>query len=136
MLRGFDPRLDPKLLVRRLHDEGVDLARLNLLRAASAVWSRHNPEEPIANPIAFLAKAIARECSNPDWAITRPGHRPPSSGAFTATNVCAVNGHKWIGLFREYCATCAAERPNWRDDRDRLEQPQKAPRTAEGANVR
>ncbi|WP_448812119.1 helix-turn-helix domain-containing protein [Agromyces bauzanensis] len=129
VLRGFDQRIDPRKLLAALTRAGVDVARLNLMRAATEVWARHKGK--ISDPVAYLVKAIVADCDNPDWALLRSGHRPAPStgGALTADRVCSAHGHQWVGTYDEICARCGDERPGWRDQRD-------AALAAEGAAAR
>jgi Helix-turn-helix domain len=135
VLRGLDERINPIVLVGRLRADGVDTGRLNLLRASTEVWSRHKGR--IADPIAYLAKAIEADCTNPDWALARPGRGPVSTsgGAVTADKICEAHGHTFVGTYDEICGRCGEERPGWRDDRDAQTAREDA-LAAEGARTR
>lgn len=137
LLRGIDQRIDPVLLVGRLRSAGIDTARLNLLRAVTDVWSRHSPSKgPIADPVAFLSTAIEKECTNPDWAKARPGHGYAAAPGIPSTSICDTEGHLFTGAFKAFCARCDAERPGWREDRDRHDHEHDVALAAEGANAR
>jgi len=117
VLSGLDPRLSHRAIADRLaRSPDVDLGRIDILAATLAIWQRRT--QTVSNPVAYVAQAIANDPDNPEFAAMGTLRATASSVAPTADKVCASRGHRYIGEFEEFCATCGHERPDWRNDRD------------------
>lgn len=111
----IDPRLNEAGIRDRLSSEhGLTLDGVNVLAAAMVVWSRKLPTN-VSNPIAFLAKSIASDPHNVEWADVA------ASTSSQNSDDCAAGNHRWTGQWNEICIRCDTLREGWRDDRDRDE---------------
>lgn len=122
LLREWHPGLDAVLLVDRLQRSGrLDLSQLDIESAVAEILQ--GSARPVGDPVAYISKAILAEpwrwarvneqARTPRSVVMSGPSRPPTVGE------CAERGHQWIGEWREVCGACGAERPGWRDDRDR-----------------
>lgn len=121
-LREWHPGLDAVVLVDRLQRSGrLDLSQLDIERAVAEILQ--GSARPVGDPVAYISKAILAE----PWRWARDdGQTPTPRGVMMSgssrpptAEECAERGHQWVGEWREACMACGAERPGWRDDRDR-----------------